>query len=102
MLQEGGGVMEYVRFKLGEKKYVAIRVQSCDRRAFEVTQAKYTLKKGMETEKSGTCEIYQDREDSVQISALIQPQAKNAQYSLEFTYEIPPEILKHVIQVCVS
>lgn len=94
--------MECVRFKLGEKKYVAIRVQSCDRKAFEITQAKYILKKGIEAEASGICEIYQDREDSVQLSALIQPQAKNAQYTLEFTYEIPPEILKHVIQVCVS
>lgn len=102
MLQEGGGVMEYVRFRLGEKKYVAIRVQSCDRRVFEVTQAKYTLNKGTEIETSGTCEIYQERGDSVQLSALIQPQAKNTQYTLEFTYEIPPEILKHAIQVCVS
>lgn len=91
--------MEYVRFRLGEKKYVAIRVQSCDRRTFEVTQAKYILKKGMEIEESGICEIYQDRKDSVQLSALIQPQAKNTQYILEFTYEIPPEILKYAIQV---
>lgn len=94
--------MEYVRFQLGEKKYVAIRVWSCDKRGFEVVRAKYTLKKGMEIEESGTCEIYQDREDSVQLSALIQPQAKNALYTLEFTYEIPPEILKYVLQIRVS
>lgn len=94
--------MEYVRFRLGEKKYVAIRVQSCNKRAFEITNATYTLKKGSETETSGICEIYQERGDSAQLSALIQPQAKNTQYILEFTYEIPPEILKHAIQVYVN
>lgn len=94
--------MEYVRFKLGEKKNVTIRVQSCDRREFKIAQAKYVLKKGMEIEESGMCEIVQEKAERVTLTALIQPKAKNTTYTLEFTYEIPPEILKYEIQIGVN
>lgn len=94
--------MERVEFALGEKKYVTIRVQSCGQKAFEVSQAKYILKKGEEIEESGTCMIEQEKEDRVLLSALIQPKAKYTVYTLEFTYEIPPEILKHEIRIGVK
>lgn len=94
--------MEYVRFKIGEKKIISIRVQSCNKKEFEVTNAKYILKKGVEIEESGSCTIDREKEYSTMLSAIIQPKAKNADYTLEFTYEVPPEILKHEIKVTVT
>ena len=91
---------ETVSFELGEKKYVCISVKSyCG--AFDVTEAKYTLKKGKEIEESGDCKIEQRSDTETILSALIQPMAKNATYTLEYTYEIPPEILIHEIRVTV-
>ena len=95
-------MIETVNFELGEKKYVCICVRSADRHVFEVTSAKYVLKKGDEVEASGQCEIAQVSDSEVTLTALIQPMAKSATYVLEYTYEIPPEVLIHDIRVAVS
>ena len=67
--------MDSAIFELGEKKYVCISVRS-------------------------TCGKPFDKETI--LSALIQPMIKGATYILEYTYEIPPEIIKHVVRVMVK
>lgn len=88
-----------VNFRFGEKRNVIIRVASCNRQPFEVFNAKYVLRAGFVVESSGECEIQQTDDSVVLLSVLVQPQAKNTTYTLEFTYEIPPEILKHVVKI---
>ena len=90
---------EKVNFELGEKKYVCISVRSTCRKPFDVTSAKYVLRNGDQTEESGECEISKRGDQETILSALIQPQIKGATYTLEFTYEIPPEILKYEVRV---
>lgn len=94
MMQE-----DRVNFRLGEKRNVVIRITGCNRQPFEVTSAKYVLGLGSKIEDSGECNIQQVEDSAVLLSAVIQPQAKNAIYTMEFTYEIPPEILKHVVKI---
>ena len=93
---------EKVNFELGEKKYVCISVRSTNRKPFDVTTAKYILRNGDQIEKSGECEISKRDDQETILSALIQPMIKGATYTLEYTYEIPPEILKHEVWVYVS
>ena len=95
-------MQETVYFDLGEKKYVCISVTSPCGRPFDITSAKYILMKGKETEASGECEIKKNSDTETILSALIQPMAKSATYTLEYTYEIPPEILKKEISVRVN
>ena len=95
-------MMDRVNFELGEKKYVCISVRSTNHKPFDVTTAKYVLRNGDQEEKSGTCEITRKNDTETVLSALIQPMIKGATYTLEYTYEIPPEILKHEVRVCVS
>lgn len=105
MLQEGGAVMGYterVTFELGEKKYVCISVRSTCKKPFDVTSAKYILKNGDQKEASGDCEISKRDDQETVLSALIQPMIKGATYTLEYTYEIPPEILIHEVKVTVT
>lgn len=90
---------EKVNFELGEKKYVCISVRSTCKNPFDVTSAKYILRNGEQIEESGTCEIRPKSDTETVLSALIQPQIKGATYTLEFTYEIPPEILKYEARV---
>ena len=92
-------MQETVYFDLGEKKYVCISVTSTCGRPFDITSAKYVLLKGKETEASGQCEIKKKSDTETILSALIQPMAKSATYTLEYTYEIPPEILMHEVRV---
>lgn len=91
-----------VYFDLGEKKYVCVSVTSTCGRPFDVTSAKYVLLKGKETEASGQCEIKKKSDTETILSALIQPMAKNATYTLEYTYEIPPETLMYNVRVKVN
>lgn len=91
-----------VSFELGEKKYVCISVRSTNGKPFDVTSAKYILRNGDQQEESGECDINQKSDTETILSALIQPMIKGATYTLEYTYEIPPEILKHEVRVYVS
>lgn len=95
-------MQETVYFDLGEKKYVCISVTSTCGRPFDITSAKYVLLKGKETETSGQCEIKKKSDTETILSALIQPMAKSATYTLEYTYEIPPETLMHNVRVKVT
>lgn len=95
-------MQETVYFELGEKKYVCISVTSICSRPFDVTSAKYVLLKGEETEASGQCEIEKKSDTETILSALIQPMAKSATYTLEYTYEIPPETLMYNVRVKVT
>ena len=94
--------MEGVEFELGEKKYVCISVKSTNRKPFDVTSAKYILRNGDQKEGSGECEIDKRNDQETILSALIQPMIKGATYTLEYNYEIPPEILKHEVRVHVK
>lgn len=93
---------EKAYFELGEKKYVCISVRSMNGKPFDVTSAKYILKNGDQIEKSGECEISKRNDKDTILSALIQPMIKGATYTLEYTYEISPEILKHEVRVIVT
>ncbi len=93
---------ERIDFELGERKYVCISVKSTCKKPFDVTSAKYELKKGDDTEDSGDCEITHKSDTETVLSALIQPMAKGATYILEYTYEIPPEILKTEVKIKVK
>ncbi len=102
MLQKGGGIMkDIVKFQLGEKKYVCISVTSNCGRPFDITDAKYILKKGDEGEASGKCDIKNNSDTETILSALIQPMAKST-YKLEYTYDIPPEKLMKTVRVQVE
>lgn len=96
------GYTERVTFELGEKKYVCISVKSTCKKPFDVTSAKYILKNGDQKEASGDCEISKRNDQETVLSALIQPMIKGATYTLEYTYEIPPEILIHEVKVTVT
>ena len=96
------GYTERVTFELGEKKYVCISVKSTCKKPFDVTSAKYILKNGNQKEASGDCEISKRNDQETVLSALIQPMIKGATYTLEYTYEIPPEILIHEVKVTVT
>ena len=101
-VQKGGESMtEKVNFEFGEKKYVCISVRSTCKNPFDVTSAKFILRNGDQTEVSGECEISKRNDLETVLSALIQPAIKGATYTLEFTYDIPPEILKHEVRVMV-
>lgn len=93
---------EHVDFLLGERKEVCISVYNQCREPFDITSATWVLKKGDEIEKQGNCEITHKSEIESILTALIQPMAKRAEYVLEFTYDIPPQILKKNIQVRVK
>ena len=95
--------MDKVVFELGEKKYVCISVRStCRNRPFDVISAKYSLRNGDQIEESGSCEIDKRNDQETVLSALIQPMIKGATYTLEYNYEIPPEILIHEVKVTVT
>lgn len=96
------GYTERVTFELGEKKYVCISVRSTCKKPFDVTSAKYILKNGDQKKASGDCEISKRNDQETVLSALIQPMIKGATYTLEYTYEIPPEILIHEVKVTVT
>lgn len=105
MLQKGGALMGYTEnaeFKLGEKKYVCISVKSTNKKPFDVTSAKYILKNGDQKEASGECEISKRDDKEAILSALIQPMIKGTIYTLEYTYEIPPEIIKYEVKIKVT
>ena len=92
--------MDKAVFDFGEKKYVCISVRStCPNRAFDVTSAKYVLRNGDQEETKGDCIIEKKSDVETILSALIQPLIKGTTYTLEYTYEIPPEILKHEVRV---
>lgn len=93
--------MEKAEFWLGEKKYVCISVRSTNKKPFDVTSAKYSLRNGDQIEASGSCEIDKRNDQETVLSALIQPMIKGATYTLEYNYEIPPEILKYEVKVTV-
>lgn len=88
-----------VMFNLGERKYVDIRVMGCNGASIIVENARYVLANGDEIETSGDCLIERESDSSVLLSALIQPQIPGGVYLLEFTYEVPPEILKYNVRV---
>lgn len=95
------GYTENAEFKLGEKKYVCVSVRSCNKRPFDVTSAKYVLRNGDQEEAKGDCIIERRNDTETILSALIQPMIKGAIYILEYTYEIPPEILKCGVKITV-
>ena len=94
--------MDRATFELGEKKYVCIIVRSTNRKPFDVTSAKYSLRNGDQIEASGSYEIDKRNDQETVLSALIQPMIKGATYTLEYNYEIPPEILIHEVKVTVT
>lgn len=94
--------MDKAIFELGEKKYVCISVRSTNKKPFDVTSAKYNLRNGDQIEESGSCEIDKRNDQETVLSALIQPMIKGATYTLEYNYEIPPEILIHEVKVTVT
>lgn len=91
--------MDRTDFKLGEKKYVCVRVKSCANQPFEITGAKYVLRCGEDEEATGDCKIEQWSRGETVLSALIEPKRKNAAYILEYTYQVPPEILKYEVMI---
>lgn len=75
---------------LGEDKYIDLEVRSNQLGPIVILSASWELKKNIDTdpEQTGTCEI-----DGAQISALVEPRETGV-YTLEITYEIPPETRK--------
>ncbi|WP_154666508.1 hypothetical protein [Anaeromassilibacillus senegalensis] len=75
---------------LGEDKYVDLEVRSRPAGPVVVPRAVWNLKRNIEgtIEQTGTCEV-----DGGRIGVLVEPQQVGA-YTLEITYEIPPETRK--------
>lgn len=88
-----------MKMKLGERRKVCISVRSMGKESFEVTSAKYTLRIGGVIEASGECSIEMRSGQETILSAVVQPQAKNAAYILEYEYVIHPEILKYEVGI---
>lgn len=92
-------MLESTTFVFGERKRVTIVAKSFNEVPFEVTSASWELRCGEDLEDSGECEVSQEANDRVLISAVVQPQRKNAVYILRYTYEIGSEILIYEIKV---
>lgn len=75
---------------LGEDKYVDLEIRSRQPGPVVIPSAVWELKKSIQTkpEQIGTCEI-----SGAEISVLVEPQETGV-YTLEITYEIPPEMRK--------
>ncbi len=75
---------------LGEDKYVDLEVRSGQPGPVVIPHAEWTLTKNLDEkpEQEGTCEVEKGR-----ISVLVEPQ-QTGMYTLEITYEIPPETRK--------
>lgn len=95
-------MIESTDFILGEKKRVSISVKGIANKPFEITGASYKLFLGGEVEDSGKCEVERIYDNETILSALIQPQAKNAIYELIFKYTIYPENFQYTVHVRVS
>ena len=78
---------------LGETRSVTIRVESTERKRFEVTNASFSLKHGNTTEATGACSVESDGQYAYLVSALVTPQIKCTMYTLQFSYDIYPERL---------
>ena len=75
---------------LGEDKYIDLEVRSRQPGPVVIPSADWTLTRyeASEAEQTGTCEV-----DDGRISVLIEPQQAGT-YTLEITYEVPPETRK--------
>lgn len=75
---------------LGEDKYIELEVHSKQSGPIVIPSASWELKKNMDAdpEQAGACEI-----DGALISVLVEPRETGV-YTLEITYEIPPETRK--------
>ena len=87
-----------VKFDLGERRHVRLKVTSCKGDDFEITAASYELKKQYadETEDAGACIILEHVMDMV-----IAPQTAG-KYWLHVTYHIADETLIDVVEVIVD
>lgn len=87
-----------VKFELGERKHVRLKVSSCRGDDFEITSASYELRRQYtdEAEDSGTCVIAEHVMDM-----MIAPQTAG-KYWLHVTYHIADETLIDVVEVIVD
>ena len=98
-------MVESVDFKMGEKKRVAIKIQSLCQKPFEVTDARWKLFVGDsdgEVESEGKCGIGECRCTETIINALIRPMRPKCNYLLQFEYSINPEDFIYRVKVRVS
>lgn len=95
-------MIETLDFLVGEKKRVYISVRSIGRQPFEITNAKFTLSVGGETDANGDCDVIEISEYETLLGALIQPQRKGCMYDLKFRYEIYPAKLYYPVKVRVN
>ena len=87
-----------VKFELGERKHVRLKVSSCKGDDFEITSASYELRRQYtdEVEDSGACVIAEHVMDM-----MIAPQTAG-KYWLHITYYIADETLIDVVEVIVD
>lgn len=86
-------VTESETFSCGEDRRVAIAVKSTDHHLFQVTNAKWELSNGWETEASGDCEVEAVRGDLSIIKAKVKPMRACCLYTLRFAYDVNDEHL---------
>lgn len=84
---------EALAISLGETRSITIRVESTERKRFEITNATFSLKHGITTETKGDCTVEADGQYAYLLSALVTPQIKCTNYLLQFSYDIHPEHL---------
>lgn len=92
-------MIESTTMELGERRNITIEVRSIADKAFDITNASYTLRSGDEIEASGSCDIIRQNATTIWLSAVIQPMRKCAVYTLEYVYDIAPEKLIYVCQI---
>lgn len=75
---------------LGEDKYVDLEVRSAQPGAVVIPKAEWVLRRNgvTEAEQMGACAV-----DGAFVSTLVEPQ-QTGTYTLEITYEVPPETRK--------
>ena len=92
-------MIESQTVRVGEIRKIVISVKSTCRKAFEIENAKFSLKCGEEEESSGDCTIEMITPTELWMSALIQPQRAKDRYLLRFTYDIGPESLIYECEI---
>lgn len=89
-----------INFIRGEDRHVRFRVHSAKGTDMIVESASYELKKYGEVEASGQCEIEKENTD-VYLDMKLFPQS-TGRYSLEITYRVADETLKHREEMSVN
>lgn len=91
--------MKCLKFELGEKRLVRIRILSTENTFFKVEDAKFELWRGQTKEAEGIADVQEVSETVKIVSALIEPEMVFNPYKLLICYTINAEEFKVPIMI---